>query len=626
MLYRKLSVSGIKKNLNIYFPYIVTYGFFILMLNINLLLLHSEDLKQFYGVTQINVILKISNSIISIFALLFLYYSNKFIYKNRIRELSLYGILGLDKKALIKILFWEDVIVFILSVVIGLIFSTSLYKLVGMIFLKLMNQGGNFILGFSLNAYIKTILVFLGINFFIFIIKMFRISRLNLLTLLNTKKVSEIKAKGVILKSVIAIVTLSVGYLMALFIKNPIKAGNYFVIAVILVILGTYSLFGALSILILKILKKNKNLYYKTKNFTAISGIMFRIKQNAAGLASICIMSCAALVLLSCAFSLNFGIDANVENAFERQFSVYIKKDKDTYKNLEEFLQRENIKKENIKSEKLSVLMGVIKNGNLEIKKLEDQKDYTNIFIVYLFEDPSLKEIELFKENNIDIKNIVYKGEKVSYKKIDRIEDSKFLNLSTLPTILLRVNNLEKFIETTDDLQRYEYFDLEDGAKEKLIEEMNNNPSKYLNLQEKERTRESYKVLYGGIFFVGIFLSLVFIVGCLLIIYYKQLQEGYEDIEKFEILRRVGMTEKEILETINTQVKIFFMLPIIVSGIHMAVAYPMISRLLMLGGFMNEAIKIKSFVIVFLVFALIYYAYYKITSKIYYKTISNKLL
>ncbi|MEQ0488055.1 FtsX-like permease family protein [Anaerococcus murdochii] len=313
-LTKRLALDGIRKNKEVYLPYILIYGFMVFSFTSILLLMNADTLKDFYAMSSIYYILKIAIYVMGIFSLIFLYYSDGFLLNKRLKEISLYAILGLDKKHLSKILALESLIISALGYLIGIISASVIYKLLETVFLKLMLMEGNFYLSFARDAYIISFLVFTGISLLILLTRIIKIKRKSILDLFKEEKTFK-RPRGMVLSAFVSLILLGSGYYLAQTINNPLRALTYFFLAVVLVMIGTFFLFSSLSIVILKMMKASKS-YYKTERFISVSSLIFRLRSNAKGLGSITIMSTAAIILLSSAIALY----RSVEDVGSRQY------------------------------------------------------------------------------------------------------------------------------------------------------------------------------------------------------------------------------------------------------------------------------------------------------------------
>lgn len=637
-LTKRLALDGIRKNKEVYLPYILIYAFMVFSLTSILLLMNADTLKDFYAMSSIYYILKIAIYVMGIFSLIFLYYSDGFLLNKRLKEISLYAILGLDKKHLSKILALESLIISAVGYLIGIISASVIYKLLETVFLKLMLMEGNFYLSFARDAYIISFLVFAGISLLILLTRIIKIKRKSILDLFKEEKTFK-RPRGMVLSAFVSLILLGSGYYLAQTINNPLRALTYFFLAVILVMIGTFFLFSSLSIVILKLMKASKS-YYKTERFISVSSLIFRLRSNAKGLASITIMSTAAIILLSSAIALY----RSVEDVGSRQYPRAVglaSEDEYSIDQVKKIIKENNLEAKNIQDYK--AVFAFEKDGqNFNTSKESYVFDNPNSLddkamgILVEVNDGSIPETSglkdgeflLYKDPKLDdFSELDINGQKL--RKKSNIKDYPYKNSGNNSIVsymfdfyYLIVKKLDKNLSIGENKIVHVYnFDLSDEDmvifKEKTKEVQNEFGIGF----HDDFLLEAYK-LYGAIFFVGIFLGLIFMVATGLIIYYKQIQEGFADKNKYESLRKLGIGEGKIKKTIDKQVLVFFFLPLIVAGIHVAFAFRMISKIFVMLGCVNESIKITSFIIGFVIFAFLYLIYYKLSSREYYKLIS----
>ena len=637
-LTKRLALDGIRKNKEVYLPYILIYGFMVFSLTSILLLMNADTLKDFYAMSSIYYILKIAIYVMGIFSLIFLYYSDGFLLNKRLKEISLYAILGLDKKHLSKILALESLIISAMGYLIGIISASVIYKLLETIFLKLMLMEGNFYLSFAKDAYIISFLVFAGISLLILLTRIIKIKRKSILDLFKEEKTFK-RPRGMVLSAIIGLILLSSGYYMAQTMDNPLKALAYFFLAVVLVMIGTFFLFSSLSIVILKLMKASKS-YYKTERFISVSSLIFRLRSNAKGLGSITIMSTAAIILLSSAIALY----RSVEDVGSRQYPRAVglaSEDEYSIDQVKKIIKENNLDAENIQDYK--AVLAFEKDGQT-IKTSGESYVFDNpnalddkaMGILVEVNDGSIAEASNLKDGEFllykdpklaDLSELDINGQKLR-KKAD-IKDYPYKNSGNNSIVshmfdfyYVIVKKLDKNLIIDDNKIVHAYnFDLSDEDMAIFKEKIKDVQNEFGIGFHDDFVLEGYK-LYGAIFFVGIFLGLIFMVATGLIIYYKQIQEGFADKNKYESLRKLGIGEEKIKKTIDKQVLVFFFLPLIVAGIHVAFAFKMISKIFVMLGCVNDPIKITSFIIGFVIFALLYLIYYKLSSREYYKLIS----
>ncbi|WP_311492644.1 ABC transporter permease [uncultured Anaerococcus sp.] len=637
-LTKRLALDGIRKNKEVYLPYILIYAFMVFSLTSILLLMNADTLKDFYAMSSIYYILKIAIYVMGIFSLIFLYYSDGFLLNKRLKEISLYAILGLDKKHLSKILALESLIISALGYLIGIISASVIYKLLETIFLKLMLMEGNFYLSFARDAYIISFLVFAGISLLILLTRIIKIKRKSVLDLFKEEKTFK-RPRGMVLSAIVSVILLGSGYYLAQTINNPLKALSYFFLAVVLVMIGTFFLFSSLSIVILKLMKASKS-YYKTERFISVSSLIFRLRSNAKGLGSITIMSTAAIILLSSAIALY----RSAEDVGSRQYPRAVglaSVDEYSIDQVKKIIKDNNLEAKNIQDYK--AVFAFEKDGkNFNTSKESyvfdkaNSLDHKSMGILVEVNDESIPETSglkdgeflLYKDPKLaDISELNING-KTLRKKAD-IKDYPYKNSGNNSIVsymfdfyYLIVKNLDQSFSIGDNKIVHVYnFDLSDEDMKVFKEKTKDIQNEFGIGFHDDFVLEGYK-LYGAIFFVGIFLGLIFMVATGLIIYYKQIQEGFADKNKYQSLRKLGIGEEKIKKTIDNQVLVFFFLPLIVAGIHVAFAFRMISKIFVMLGSVNESIKITSFIIGFVIFAILYLIYYKLSSRQYYKIIS----
>lgn len=626
-LYSKLSSEGLKKHKNIYFPYILTLSFIIMSFTSLISLTIMPELKKYYGINQIQNILSVGCVVLFIFSCIFLAYCDGFLMEKRSDEYGLYGVLGLDKKQILKIVFLDSIKTFLISLIIGILFSVLFYKLETL--LLSYTIGISFTTKFlpETSSIFITILVFLGIELFILFKRALIIKKSDSLELIKAKRIHKNPIK-VGLKALLGIGFIGFGYYLALSTENPVHSLQVFFIAVLLVIIGTFEGFGAIIEFIIKILKKNKKFYYKPKNFTSISGIAHRISQSANGLASITIMSCATIVLLGSAFTLYKSADNVMRDTFPREIILTMRHGDYTpqeiekgKKEVEEALEKGDFKK--VDDQKLKFKFNIIELQGNEVKISDGYDSKKKIFIA--MEDKGLKNNEIIAYSKLNLpKTLKVNGKeytiidkKQEYKNVKAINQITFMD-----TIVVEVNDLENF-DMDSKITEFEMFNV-NGDNNLAFQNIKNNLSYDFNLTGYSAEKGEFMSIFGSLIFIGVFLGVVFMFGTALVIYYKQLQEGYESKENFKIMRRVGMTEKEIKQSINSQVKTVFLLPPVVTLVHMSVAFVLINEMLKIIGMQNFNDKLTAFLTVYIVFILIYLFVYKLTSKTYYKVISEK--
>ena len=647
-LYLKLAITNIKANGKTYFPYVITYICTIMMFYIMHALSINKGLEGVSGSESLKAILYFGTIVIGIFSAIFLFYINSFLIKRRKKEIGLYNILGLGKKHIAIVLLYENVFISLISLVIGLMGGVILNKLMFLVLLKILDFAVPFGFSVSIPSMEITLIVFIGIFTVTLISNLFQIHLAKPIELLKGGEHGEKEPKTKWLMTIIGIISLSIGYAMALTVKSPLSALNLFFVAVVLVMVGTYCLFTAGSIAILKLLRKNKKFYYKTRNFTSVSGMLYRMKQNAVGLANICILSTAVLVMISTTVSLYIGMEDGLKARFPRNVMINASGiSENQTKKLNDIIELET-KETKIKNKVdyfSEYFMSTRKDDTFLLKKATAaySSDICSLLTISLSdynrlegENVTLKDDELLlfstpKKYGKDLMTIEGKSfkvkEELSTLSISRMDivDTYFLILSDVGA----VRNINAGVQgTKPSVRSYTVeFDVEGTDKEiiSFTDKLKQNFSKEIplpvSIESAAGSKESFFAVYGGLFFLGIFLGTLFLMTTVLIIYYKQISEGYDDKERFNIMQKVGMSKAEIKESINRQILMVFFLPLVFAVIHIAFAFPMIAKLLATLNLINVPLLRMCTVVTILVFAVIYTVVYFLTARVYLKIV-----
>ena len=653
--YWKLALTNLKKNRRVYLPYLLSSAGIILMFYTICALGPGIDQTAMYGGTSVASVMGLGQFVIGLFAVLFLFYTNSFIIKRRKKELGLYNILGMEKRHIAKILFRETLITACVSLILGLglgiLFSRGMFWLLGVIL------GTSLPITFVIPASaVTTTLVLFGIIFLLTLLyNLLQVTLAKPIELLHGGEQGEKEPKAHWILAIMGALLLGAGYYMAVTITSPLDALLFFFVAVLLVILGTYLLFITGITALLKLLKKNKNFYYKTNHFTAISGMLFRMKQNAAGLASICVLFTALLVTVSTTFSLYTSMDGLLRARYPRNILMSSQAANEAAKEM----IRSAVKEE---SEKLGLTIENVidrESWNITMARADNSfstssESYSSTYAVaevftqsefqrFSGQDVTLGEnqILLFDPAGTFPKSNTLK---INGKEFEIVTSSyQFPDASTVAQIYesyCMVVKDEKIIEqflTADSMllgPNYSYdFDIagNDPQDIKAMAETLNTWTfsgdgieyEYLYFEDSATSREEFMSLYGGLFFLGMFLGVLFLLGTALIIYYKQVSEGYEDAKRFSIMQKVGMSHQEVKRSIHSQILMVFFLPLLTAVIHLAFAFPMLQKILLIMGLADFQLILFSTLGCVAVFALAYLAIYAITARTYYNIVET---
>lgn len=666
ILYPKLALEGIRKNKRLYFPYLLAGCVMIMMYYILHFLTETPALANIPGGSVLKEIFPLGCAIIAIFSVLFLFYSNSFLIKQRYREFGLYNILGMDKHNIGRVMLWESIFTCLIVLALGLFAGILLSKTAELILLNLLNMEITFEFTIGTQSILQTILVFLGIYLLLLVNSLIKVRRSRPLELIESSKVGEKIPKYTWIFALIGIVLVGVAYYLAVTIDQPLTALSIFFLAVILVIIGTYLLFISGSITFCRILQKNKKYYYKPNHFVSVSSMVYRMKRNGAGLASICILSTMVLVMISSTASLYFGEEDSLNNRYPSGVNIEV-----TYADPED-IRQENLDElrnafaqftdANLSGMRSCSVSGMFVDEKILIDRnnIDFNFSYDNVGTVYaipldeynrvMHTDETLAEDEclLYSDRVPDTWENFSVEYGNSYKIKKKLKDFKFDGedlIKTTPYVYLIVNDIEKFAEPIEQ-KREQYegsmityawscnFDEPTPEKEvstakSILQTLENIYEEdgdliTIRVHSRETQRNSFYELYGSLFFLGITLSIVFLLAAVLIIYYKQISEGYEDRSRFEIMQKVGMTGRDIRRSINSQMLTVFFLPLIMAGIHLVFAYPFISKILIMFAFDSPHLNLLVNLICFAIFGVFYAIVYKITSSSYYAIVSGK--
>ncbi|MDO4701118.1 MAG: ABC transporter permease [Erysipelotrichaceae bacterium] len=651
----KLAIDNIKNNTKTYLPFLLATIGMVAMFYDLCAIAFDPALKSIRGGTHLGLVLSLGIVIVSIFALVFIFYTNSFLVKRRIKEFGLYNILGLEKKHISIIMFFEAIISLFVSLVGGLVTGFLLSKFMKLLLAKIIGNIAGFRFEISMHGIFFTVVLFGFIFFLTYLYTVIKVYRSKPIDLLKGSSVGEKEPKVRWVYFIFGLLSLASGYYLALTIQSPLQAFTTFFIAVILVIFGTYALFIAVSIFILKLLKKNKNFYYRIENFTSISSLMYRMKQNAVGLSNICILSTMVLVVLSTTISLYVGVDSVLKSRYPFDVVVVsmVQDEQEMLKSKESLhFVLEEVGVETLEiDEVVKTSFYLRQDGNQLIDEYTGFEnnvfggviplDYYNALhqTTYELEDNELLIFD--KDNLFNQSELIIMGKPFSIKQeiqsFGKKGDLEVILGSTVGVVVKDVYSFASLVKQPKNVEdshvstkaEFHYqFNIE-GSKEEKIAVVNSLNAafdeKELDMYADgiENSRDEFNSLYGGLFFLGISLGTIFMMATVLIIYYKQIQEGFEDQKRFEIMQQVGMDHQTIKHSINKQVLIMFFLPLLLAMVHVAFAFPMTSKLLMLFGLVDKVLFVLCVMATVIVFAIIYTIVYIITSKVYYGIVKH---
>lgn len=670
--YFGLAKDGIRKNSKMYTPYILTCIGMVMMYYIIMALQTDEAVLKMRGGSNMTMVLGFGGWVIAIFACIFLFYTNSFLIRRRKKEFGLYNILGMGRRHISLILLCESIIVAVVALALGLFCGILFSKFAELGLMNMVNVDVNYNFFLEAGAIISTVKIFACTFALLFLNNLRQLFFTSTIELLGSEKAGEKPPKANWLLAIAGVVILGIAYYISVTIKNPLAAFSLFFIAVILVIIATYLIMIAGSVLMCKILQKNKNYYYKKNHFVSVSSMAYRMKRNGAGLASICILATMVLVIISSTSCLYFGSEDAIARRYPRQIQFTF-----DFKNaeqanlgnvneiktgLDKAIEDCGVQKENVYTSRSASIAGALSGDKLttSVGAYGDKgvSEMNSVIMLYFIpiEDYNImtgKNIELeenealcFFTEDYDKDSIEIDGQTTFNIKdtIDKCPNMDDVDFEVVPVMVMYIHDYDGALKKMEELEdidgksrlvyNYEYgFDTnlseeKQGEyakiiKEKLLEKQYQFEEVMLDIRATEK--EDFYMAFGGLFYLGILLSIVFIFAAVLIIYYKQISEGYEDHSRFDIMRKVGMTDKEIRKSINSQILTVFFFPLILAGIHICFAFPIVRKLLMMFNLNNVGLFIVTSIITFLIFTVLYAIVYRITSNAYYRIVRTNM-
>lgn len=659
-LYFRLAVTNLKNNRQFYLPYILAGIVCVMMFYIMRAIQGSTGIVLMRGAGLLSIVLTMGLVIVGICACIFLFYTNSFVMKRRKKELGVYNILGMEKRHIAKVMAWESIILYLLSVCGGLLVGIVFHKLAAMFLYKLTGVSESIPFYISGWGCLQTAELF-GILYLLMLFYNFLQVRLaNPIALLHGDSVGEREPKAKWFSAISGVICILAGYYLAVTVQDVIMAVNIFFVAVLLVIAGTYILFVSVSIAFLKILKGNKKYYYQTTHFITVSGMLYRMKRNAVGLANICVLSTMVLVIISTTVCLYVGLEDSLKNNFPAEISITLYRDFIPEESERELLMEQLFaagEEQNRKLTEVSEYADIVIVTHTEGNKVErfdntnDSYNFMEMGMLYLmtredyerFTGHSYEAIPqgsvmvispiIFAEDSI----VLFGTEHPVARKMDFPTDfpnkeiEGFLKPQQICYVImedaaalspfLAQSEVQYHIEIETDGTPKERKMYASAVREVLDAHRMEPGFETRIVTARAEQRDSYMELNGGFLFLGLFLGSMFLMITVLIIYYKQISEGFEDRERFAIMIKVGMGRSMVKAAIDTQVRTVFFLPIAVAVIHLVMAFPMLKIILYMFGLMNTTLFVGCLVATVAVFAVIYFVVFKLTSSSYYRIV-----
>lgn len=667
-----MAVSNIGKNRQTYFPFIITCILTIMMYYMMSSILHNENVKNMNHGNDITIFLQLGIWVTRIFAVVFLFYTNSFLIKRRQKEIGLYNILGMEKRHIGNMMFFETLITGVISLVAGILMGILFGKFMFLLLFKLLGSSEIPDFQIPITALTDTAFLTAGIFLAILLFNLVKIHLTNPIELVHGGQIGEKEPKTKLVLTFIGLVTMGAGYAFALMAESPLEAMTFFLVAVILVIIGTYCLFTAGSIAFIKILRNNKRFYYQTKHFTSISGMLYRMKQNAVGLANICILSTMVLVSVSTTISMFFGMEETLNTRCPKEMNIMARlRSVNDLQRVDEavmdLLSGYDTEIDHYQAVQSLTAYGEMSHAGTQFNIVENANmmdgfsESTSMFLLMSIEDYNKMEgsdyhlengeVAVYHKDGYesDYLNLVKEEKNYSFKVAHSLKKIKNAKLgiegyeSMVPTYVIMVADskiLENLVESiyvtkdriapaTSTQISYDYsvgFDtqLSEADSRKLNGELNALEMDGLFIQSDNRyeTRETVHQLYGGFLFIGMFVGSLFLMATVLIIYYKQISEGYEDKVRFEIMQKVGMSKLEVKKSIRSQVLTVFFLPLIMATIHVMVSFRIIKLILAMLALGNTDLFIGCTAATVFIFCVIYAVVFAITERAYLKIVS----
>ncbi len=652
--YSKLAADGIRKNKRIYFPYILMCIILVAMYYIITFLQLTDTISDIIGVKTIRFTLNLGGWVLAVFSCVFLFYANSFLLRSRKKEFGLYNIFGMDKENIGKVLQRETGIVALISLCAGLVLGIACSKFAELGLVKIIGAESNYMLTIKPQAIFMTIAIYTAVFILQLLNTQRQIHTSSAIALLRSENAGEKPPRANATLGLTGVALLAVAYFIAVTAYPSSSRALLAVafIAVLLVILGTYIIMVAGSVLLCRILQRNKSYYYKPSHFVSISSMAFRMNRNGAGLASICILITMVLVMISSTACLLYGTKFDFYVDYPREITLnFVSSDPDVLdeENLSEFkkvvltsLVYQDTAPKNVYDARLAEAVTPSMKWDFYFIPLEDYNSQAKKqetlnpgeAIIFTFGND-------FKESTVHLKgmewNVVGEVDEFIYAgRVNMVVDKSTIAviISDFDTMIHTIAAMPEFGDTLFATFNWACnFDTGLSADEQLkfynnirisLDELS---QKYgfmgLNSDSRENAGGGEFGMYGGIFFLGIVLSIVFVSAAVLIIYYKQLTEGFEDQPRFETMQKIGMTKHEIRKTVNSQMLTVFFFPLLLALVHLVFAFPMIQRLLLVFKLSNEPLFVRVAVMVGALVAVLYAVVYRVTSNTYYKLVSG---
>ena len=665
--YPRLAFESMRKNRRLYLPYLLTCTGMVMMEYIMLYLESSQLMRSLRGGNSIRLMMGLGVWVIALFACLFLFYTNSFLMRRRKREFGLYNILGMGKGNIGVILLWETLIIGVSSLLAGLLLGVAFSKLAELILVNIMGEAVSFTLSVSLPSVKNCAVIFAAIFALLYLNALRQVKFTSAIGLLHSESLGEKPPRANWALGLAGFALLGAAYDMAVTVQDPLAAMLYFFLAVLMVIVGTYLVMIAGSVLICRLLQRNKRYYYRANHFVSLSSMAYRMKRNGAGLASICILATMVLVMLSSTSCLYAGSETSMRERYPREINVTVcfkgpqdLSDENTAavrSDLADYYAAQGARSEHVLTFRYLLTAVMIENGvivpRMDYSSLSGMVRAWQLYLIPLADYNAMTGAGV----TLDADEVLMETTRTSYagdtltlpggetfrvrRTAERFEGDGGVAAYVNNSLMLFVADPDAFGRMLfgDEMERmsgYMAYGFDTGLSDErqcaLERDLGDMFAQYghasrrvaaYSAESRAAEQDVFYGTYGGMFFLGLFLSVVFVFAAVLIIYYKQISEGYEDQARFEIMQKVGMTKKEIRRSVNSQLLTVFFLPLLMAACHLCFAFPMIRKLLMLFALDNVPLFAATTGISFLAFALLYMLVYRITSNAYYGIVSG---
>lgn len=656
-----LAVTNLKKNRALYFPYGLTAVTMIVITYLLHALSKNPTMSDVYGGSGTGATLSLGVFVMQLVALLTILYANSVVMKNRSKELGLYSILGLDRAQIQLLSLMETVLFAVGTVVVGLLLGVVFNRLAFALLLKAMRYPIALGYSFDWQSVIWTAILFAVIFGVVIVVNAFRVQSSRPLELLKSKKQGETKGRFLAARAVIGFILLAVAYYLSQTVVSPIKSLYMFFFAVILVVVATYILFDAGSIAFLQLLKRRKNFYYQPTNFISVSNLIFRMRKNAAGLASICILSTMVLVTIGATASLQVGAEKLIREQYptEFEFQTAITADMSLDQVRQEVRQLPDVAKGSangfydfssfytagvVEGDVLNTLhsgQSILPEAMLQVIPVSDY----NRLLGTSIKVPS--GTVLVGDHSLVTNELHFSAIQLATQQFQIAEGVDVTALSKKVPVSANITDHNYYVIMNDDdmdavtqhdesdrgvalVRGYAAFWNTTSTTEDDItsegqlynEYIRQHPTLAGGISSRTESARLLFSFYGSLLFLGILLSIAFLVGAVLVIYYKQVSEGYEDRDRYALLKKIGIDQDTIHHSINRQVLIVFFLPLLTAFLHTALSYKMVSKIVLIFG-IDPMVVLYTMLIAGAIFMVMYLIIYRATSRSYYRIINR---